>query len=166
MPAKVISKVLEINNCKKEDLIKALYSAKFWEEISPVDKIEASFSAPNVLYTEIVEKIKIINLSIEMAGEFVLIDKGEEPGKGHLIEFNVRNNKDLRKLEGNLRVKAISPSKSKVGVFIHVFIVESDFLNLIGKKTSELLLRTKITDLLRNLEKYCKTSDLKELIEN
>ena len=98
-----------------------------------------------------------------MEGELVLSDKGEQEGKGRLIEMNVRNNKDVKDLEGRLRIKQISPSKSKVGVFIHNFKLSSDFLNLIGGAT-ELILRGKITDILRNLEKYCKTDSLTKFI--
>ena len=160
---KVISKVLEIENCNKDIVLKAIYNPKFWEEISPVDKIEASFPSPNVLHTYIVDMIKVVNIAVEMEGELVLIDKGEEEGKGHLIEFNVRNNKDVTDLEGNIRVKALSPSKSKIGVFIHNFELSSNFLNLFGSAT-ELILRTKITGILRNIEKYCKTRDLKKFL--
>lgn len=160
---KVISKVLEIENCNKDIVLKAIYNPKFWEEISPVDKIEASFTSPNVLHTDIVDMIKVVNIAIEMEGELVLVDKGEEEGKGHLIEFNVRNNKDVTDLEGNIRVKALSPSKSKIGVFIHDFKLSSNFLSLFGGAT-ELILRTKITGILRNIEKYCKTKDLKNFL--
>ena len=160
---KVISKVLEIENCNKDIVIKAIYKPKFWEEISPVDKLEASFPSPNVLHTYIVDVIKVVNIAIEMEGELVLVDKGEEEGKGQLIEFNVRNNKDIKDLEGNIRIKALSPSKSKIGVFIHNFELSSNFLNLFGGAT-ELILRTKITGILRNIEKYCKTKDLKNFL--
>jgi len=164
MSSNSISKVLEIDNCKTDVLIEALYTASFWEEISPVSEIKADFPAPNVLYTELRENVGIIKFPIEMAGELVLMDKGEEPGKGRLIEFNVRNNKDIRKLEGNLRIKQVSPQKAKIGVFIHAFDLESDFLNLIGKRTSEFLLRTKLSDFLRNVEKACKAGDLSKFI--
>lgn len=160
---KVISKVLEIENCNKDIVLKAIYNPKFWEEISPVDKIEASFPSPNVLHTDIVDMIKVVNIAIEMEGELVLVDKGEEEGKGQLIEFNVRNNKDVKDLEGNIRVKALSPSKSKIGIFIHDFKLSSNFLSLFGSAT-ELILRTKITGILRNIEKYCKTKDLKNFL--
>ena len=160
---KVISKVLEIENCNKDIVLKAIYKPEFWEEISPVDKIEAKFTSPNVLHTDIVDMIKVVNIAIEMEGELVLVDKGEEEGKGHLIEFNVRNNKDVKDLEGNIRVKALSPSSSKIGVFIHNFELSSNFLSLFGGAT-ELILRTKITGILRNIEKYCKTKDLKNFL--
>ncbi|MHA1146641.1 MAG: hypothetical protein ACTSR8_00165 [Promethearchaeota archaeon] len=167
MSAKQISKVLEIDNCKEEDLIEALYKVEFWEKISPVNDITASFSAPNVLYTKMVDELLnvggLIKLPIEMEGELVLIDKKEDPGKGRLIEFNVRNNKDVRELEGNLRIKTISENKIKVGIFIHNFVLSSDFLNLLGKGAAEMTLRTKITKMLRNLESLCKTNNLKTL---
>jgi hypothetical protein len=99
-----------------------------------------------------------------MEGELVLIDKGEQVGKGRLIEFNVRNNKNVKKLDGNMRIKALSPNISKVGVFVHHFILEDDFLKLFGG-AAELTLRTKITSMLRNLEKFCKTSDLNEFLK-
>ena len=158
-----ISKVLEINNCNKNSLLKAIYTPRFWEEIKPTKKLEAQFIAPNVLYTKVYDEINIVKVPIEMEGELVLIDKGDDPGKGRLIEFNVRNNKDVRKLEGRLRVKELSPNKSKVGVFIENFILSSDFLNLMGG-AADLTLQMKITDMLRNLEKYCKTKNLEDLL--
>ena len=157
-----ISKVLEIDNCKNDDLLKAIYSAKFWEQIKPTQKMEAKFIAPNVLYTKIYDEINLIKVSIEMEGELVLIDKGTDQDKGNLIEFNVRNNKDVRNLEGRIRVKALSPVKSKIGVFIDKFTLSSDFLNLLGG-AADLTLQMKITDMLRNLEKYCKINNLEEL---
>lgn len=157
-----ISKVLEIDNCKNDDLLKAIYSAKFWEQIKPTKKMEAEFIAPNVLYTKIYDEINLIKVSIEMEGELVLIDKGTDQDKGNLIEFNVRNNKDVRNLEGRIRVKALSPVKSKIGVFIDKFTLSSDFLNLLGG-AADLTLQMKITDMLRNLEKYCKINKLEEL---
>jgi len=163
MTEKIISKIIEIDNCNKDIVLKALYKPKFWEAISPVDKIEANFPAPNVLYTYIVDVIKVVNISIEMDGELVLEDKGDKEGKGRLIEFNVRNNKDVKTLEGNIRVKALSSTKSKIGVFVHNFQLESSFLNLLGG-ASELILRTKIGNILRNIEKYCKTRDLKDFL--
>jgi len=158
---KVISKILEIENCPQKDALEALYKPKFWEEISPVTKIEASFPSPNVLRTNIVDHIKVVNIDVEMEGELVLTDKGEEEGKGRLIQFNVRGNKDVTELEGNIRIKAISPSKSKIGIFIHHFVLSSNFMSLIGG-VAELILRTKITSILRNIEKYCKVSQLSD----
>jgi len=167
MAPKVISKVLEINNCPSEILLQVIYTSKFWEMISPVTNIEVNFTSPNVFYSKIVDEIKItgnfIKIPINMEGEMVLIDKGEESGKGHLIEFNVRENKEVRDLEGNIRIKAINPTKTKVGIFIHNFVLSSDFLNLIGKGAGELILRDKITKALRNIEKHCKTQKLEDL---
>ena len=164
MSKAVISKVLEINNCPQDKLLEAIYKSKFWEELSPVNKIEVNFIAPNVFHSVIVDNIKVVNIPVEMEGELVLIDKGEpQKGKGRLIEFNVRNNKNVKKLDGNMRVKALSPTKSKVGVFVHHFILEDDFLKLFGG-AAELTLRTKITNMLRNLERFCKTKDLTEFL--
>lgn len=160
-----ISKILEIDNCNKDLVLEVLYKPEFWEAISPVDKMEASFPAPNVLYTKIVDMIKVVNIAIEMEGELVLVDRGEEEGKGRLIEFNVRNNEDVKELEGNIRVKALSKTKSKIGVFIHHFHLSSNFLSMFGG-ASELILRTKIGGILRNIEKYCKTNDLKDFLSS
>lgn len=158
-----ISKVLEISNCPKDKLIGAIYKSKFWEELSPVSKIEVNFIAPNVFHSVIIDNIKVVNIPVEMEGELVLTDKGDQEGKGTLIEFNVRNNKNVKKLDGNMRVKALSPNMSKVGVFVHNFILEDDFLKLFGG-AAELTLRTKITTMLRNLERFCKTNDLSEFL--
>ncbi len=162
MPDNIISKVVEINNCNKDDLVKAFFKPQFWEAINPAKRMEAKFIAPNVLYTKISDEI--INLPVEMEGELVLQDNGEQAeGKGRLIEMNVRNNKDVRELEGNLRIKALTPLKCKVGVFIKNFKIENDFVNLIGRNVAELTLRSKITDMLRNLERWLKTNSLNEL---
>lgn len=158
-----ISKVLEIDNCPQGKLVEAIYTSKFWEELSPVSKIEVNFIAPNVFHSNIVDKIKVINIPIEMEGELVLTDKGEQEGKGRLIEFNIRNNKKVKNLDGNMRIKALSANKSKLGVFVHHFILEDDFLKLFGG-AAELTLRTKITKMLRNLESFCKTNDLSEFL--
>ena len=163
MSKAVISKVVEIDNCPQEKLIGAIYKSKFWEELSPVSQIEVNFTAPNVFHSVIVDKVKVVNIPIEMEGEMVLNDKGDQEGKGRLIEFNVRNNKNVKKLDGNMRVKALSPNKSKLGIFVHHFILEDDFLKLFGG-AAELTLRTKITNMLRNLEKFCKTNDLSEFL--
>ncbi|MHA1349671.1 MAG: hypothetical protein ACTSPZ_02410 [Promethearchaeota archaeon] len=158
-----ISKVLEINNCNDNDLLKALYVAEFWEEINPSKKMEAKFTAPNVLHTKIYDEIDLIKIPIEMEGELVLSDKGQDPGKGRLIEFNVRNNKDIRELEGRIRIKPLSPNKSKVGVFVDTFTLSSDVLRSIAG-VGDLVLQNKISEMLRNIEKYCKTKDLKAFL--
>ncbi|MHA1283144.1 MAG: hypothetical protein ACTSQP_11620 [Promethearchaeota archaeon] len=161
-----ISKVLEIDNCPKDLLLDALYKAEFWEKISPVKKIEAKFIAPNVLWSVVEDDIfnigNYIKIPIKLEGELVLSDKREELGKGHLIEFNVRNNKDVRELEGRLRIKSLSASKTKIGVFINNLILSSNFLNLVGKNLAEITLQTKITKMLRNLEKLCKNQKFLE----
>ena len=162
MPTNIISKVAEIENCNKEDLIKAFYKPQFWETINPAKKMEAVFIAPNVLYTKISDEI--INIPVEMEGELVLQDEGEQAeGKGRLIELNIRNNKDIKELEGNIRIKALSQTKSKVGIFIKSFKLNSSFINLIGRNAAELTLRSKITEMLRNLERWVKNNSLEEL---
>lgn len=158
-----ISKVLEINNCDDNDLLKALYVPEFWEEIKPTKKMEAKFTAPNVLYTKIYDEVDLLKIPIEMEGELVLSDKGQDSDKGHLIEFNVRNNKDIRELEGRIRIKPLSPNKSKVGVFVENFTLSSDFLSSMGG-VSDLVLQRKISEMLRNIEKYCKTKDLNDFL--
>ena len=161
MTANIITKVVELDNCNKDLLIKALYSEKFWEITNPAKKIEAKFIAPNVLYTKVTDEV--INIPIEMEGELLLADKGEEEGKGRLVEFNVRNNKDVRELEGRIRIKPLSPTKSKLGVFVESFSLSSEFLNLLGGG-ADLILQRKISEMLRNIEKYCKTKDLQDFL--
>lgn len=160
-----ISKVLEIENCNKDDLIKAIYTTSLWEKITPVQKIEVEFIAPNVLHSEIYDQIKVVNVPIEMETEIFLSDKGEEEGKGHLIELNIRNNEQVQKLEGRLRIKALSSTKSKVGLFIDSIIFTSDFIKLLGG-AADMIFQLKLTDMLRNLEKHCKTSSLNEFLHN
>lgn len=162
MSANIISKVVELDNCNKDSLIKSLYTAQFWEMVNPAKKMEAKFISPNVLYTRVTDEI--VNIPVEMEGELVLQDMGDQEGKGRLIELNVRNNKDVRELEGRMRIKAISPNKSKIGVFINSFKLGSDFLNLIGKSVAELTLRNKISEMLRNLERWVKNNSLNELL--
>ena len=158
-----ITKVLEIDNCNKDILSQALFKADFWEAINPSKKMEAKFTAPNVLFTKIYDEIDVIHIPIEMEGELVLSDKGEIEGKGLLVEFNVRNNKDIKKLEGRMRFKALSPIKTKIGVFVESFTLSSDFLSLIGS-VADFTLQTKITEMMRNIAKYCKTKDLKDFL--
>ncbi|MHA2393675.1 MAG: hypothetical protein ACXAEX_17190 [Promethearchaeota archaeon] len=162
MTANIISKVVEIDNCNKDMLIKTLYTAKFWETVNPAKKMEAKFISPNVLYTKITDEI--VNIPVEMEGELVLQDMGEQEGKGRLIELNVRNNKDVRELEGRMRIKALSSNKSKIGVFINSFELGSDFINLIGKNVAELTLRNKITTMLRKLERWVKNNSINDLL--
>jgi len=153
---------VELDNCNKDLLIKALYTAKFWETVNPAKKMEAKFVSPNILYTKVTDEI--VNIPVEMEGELVLQDKGEqEESKGRLIEINVRNNKDIKELEGRLRIKEISTNRTKLGIFISDFKLSSDFLNLIGKNVSELTLRNKITVMVRNLKRWVKKHSLNDL---
>jgi len=158
-----ISKVLEVNNCNNKKLFQALYTPAFWETINPAKKMEAKFIAPNVLYTKVYDEIDLVKIPIEMDGELILSDKGEDADKGRLVEFNVRNNKDVRELEGRIRIKSLSATKSKLGVFIDTFTLSSDFLNLLGGG-ADLVLQRKISEMLRNVEKYCKTKDLQDFL--
>jgi hypothetical protein len=156
----IISKVVEIDNCRKDELIEALYKKGFWEEISPVTKISVEFISPNVFHSDIVDEIDLVKIPVEMSGELVMEDKGETSSKGRLLELNVRNNKNVKKLEARLRIKSLSDDKTKVGVFVQTLDLESEFMNMLGD-ASELILRRKITGMLRNLEKFLKTNDLK-----
>ena len=162
MPDNIISKVVELENCNKDKFIEAFFKPEFWLIINPAKKMEAKFTAPNVLYTKIVDEI--INIKVEMEGELVLQDLGEQEGdKGRMINMNVRNNKDVKELEGRIRIKAISPNTSKIGVFIDSFTLSSNFLGLIGRSVAELTLRTKITEMLRNLERWLKKNSFDDL---
>lgn len=158
-----ISKVLEIENCKKEELIQAIYVSEFWENITPAQKIEARFTAPNVLYNKIFDQVSVVKVPIELESEMVFSDKGEDPGKGRLIEINIRNNNEIKKMEGRLRIKALTSTKSKVGIFIDTLIFSNDFLSLLGG-AADMILQTKITEMMRNLQKLCKTKNLKDFI--
>ncbi|MFX1375234.1 MAG: hypothetical protein ACFFA0_05430 [Promethearchaeota archaeon] len=162
MTTNIISKVVELNNCNKDLLLKAFYTEKFWEIINPAKKIEAKFIAPNVLYSKVTDEI--VNIPVEMEGELVLQDEGEQQeGKGRLIELNVRNNKDVRELEGRIRIKALAPNKAKLGVFIKSFKLGSDFLSLFGN-VAELTLRNKITEMLRKLERWLRNNSLNDFL--
>ena len=163
MTPSIISKVVELDNCNKDLLIKALYTAKFWILVNPAKKMEAKFISPNVLYTKVIDEI--VKIPVEMEGELVLQDQGEqEDGKGRLIEINVRNNKDIKELEGRLRIKELSTNRTKFGIFISSFKLNSDFINLIGKNVSELTLRNKITEMVRKLERWVKHNSLNDLL--
>ena len=158
-----ISKVLEINNCNRDNLIKAIYKPAFWEITNPTKRIDVEFISPNVLYSKIYDEIDLVKVPIEIEGELVLEDKGIDGSKGHLIEFNVRNNKDVHKLEGRIRVKGLSATKSKVGIFIEDFKLGSNLLGIIGS-TADIILQSHITDMLRKLEKFCKSENLEKLL--
>jgi hypothetical protein len=163
MSNNIISKVVELDKCNKDKLIKAIYKPEFWLTVNPAKTMQAEFLSPNVLYTKITDEI--INIKIEMEGELVIQDRGEQDGgKGHLLDLNVRNNEDVRELEGRMRIKAISSEKTKIGVFINSFKLSSDFLGLIGRAAAELALRAKITEMLRNLERWLKNNSLDDLI--
>jgi hypothetical protein len=155
-----ISKVLEIENCKKEDLIEVIYKPEFWKEITPAQKVEAKLIAPNVLYNKIYDQISLIKVPIELESEMVLSDKGEQAGKGRLIEINIRNNDEIKNMEGRLRIKALTSTKSKVGIFIDELSFSNDFLSLLGG-AADMILQTKITEMMRNLQKLCKMKDLR-----
>ncbi|MFW9826472.1 MAG: hypothetical protein ACFFEY_02510 [Candidatus Thorarchaeota archaeon] len=162
MSTNIISKVVELENCNEVSLFEAIYKPEFWLLVNPSKSMKAEFIAPNVLYTKIIDDI--IGIKVEMEGELVLQDTGkQEEGKGRLIEMNIRNNKDVRELDGRIRIKKLSENKTKLGIFISSFKLSSDFLNLIGKSAAELTLRTKITEMLRNLEKWLKTNSLDNL---
>ncbi len=162
MTTSIISKVVELDNCNKDLLVKALYTAKFWEIVNPAKKMEAKFISPNVLYTKVIDDI--VSIPIKMEGELVLQDLGEQQeGKGRLIEINVRNNKDVKELEGRLRIKELSTNRTKFGIFISSFKLHSDFINLIGKNVSELTLRNKITEMVRKLERWVKNNSFNDL---
>ncbi|MBY8982197.1 MAG: hypothetical protein KGD57_04555 [Candidatus Lokiarchaeota archaeon] len=163
MTDKLISKVVEVD-CDKETLLSAIYKPKLWEVISPVKKIKVEFTAPNVFHSDIIDEIDIIKIPIELSGDLVLDDKGDTPEKGRLIELNIRNSDNVKKLEARLRIKSLDTNKTKIGVFVHNFILSGNFLNLIGD-ASELVLRRKVSELLRNLQSYCKSNDLKTLIQ-
>lgn len=158
-----ITKVLEIENCKKEDLIRAIYVSEFWENITPAQKVEARFIAPNVLYNKIFDQVSVVNVPIELESEMVFSDKGEEAGKGRLIEINIRNNNEIKRMEGRLRIKALTPTKSKVGIFIDTLLFSNDFLSLLGG-AADMILQTKITEMMRNLQKLCKTKNLADFL--
>ena len=93
MTRSIISKVVELDNCNKDMLLKALYTPQFWEMVNPAKNMEAKFISPNVLYTKILDEIVILHnqigtIPIEMEDELVLQDKGEQAeGKGRLIEI-------------------------------------------------------------------------------
>lgn len=150
----ITSKVVEVD-CAKEDFLDSIYKPKIWETISPVKKITVEFTAPNVFFSEIYDEVDLVKMPVEMSGELVMLDKGEVPEKGRLIELNVRNNEDVKKLDGRLRVKSLGPDKTKIGVFITNFQLTSELLNMLGD-TSELILRRKINEILRGLQKYLK----------
>ena len=156
-----ITKVLEIENCKKEDLIQAIYVSEFWENITPAQKVEARFIAPNVLYNKIFDQVSVVNVPIELESEMVFSDKGEQAGKGRLIEINIRNNNEIKNMEGRIRIKSLTPTKSKVGIFIDTLTFSNDFLSLLGG-AADMILQTKITEMMRNLQKLCKTKNLKD----
>ena len=98
MSTNIISKVVEIENCNKDLLIKAIYTPEFWITVNPAKKMDAKFTAPNVLYTKITDEI--VNIKVQMEGELVLQDKGEqEENKGHLILNPISNKTCFKSLK-------------------------------------------------------------------
>ena len=80
------------------------------------------------------------------------------------IKARCHTRSSFKGLEGRIRIKEITPNKTKLGIFITTFTLSSDFLNLMGKSVAELVLRRKISDMTRNLDNFCKTNSLSSLL--
>ena len=52
-----------------------------------------------------------------------------------------------------------------MGIFIDTIIFTSDFIKLLGG-AADMTFQLKVSDMLRNLEKHCKTSNLNEFLHN
>ncbi|HMF32566.1 MAG TPA: hypothetical protein VKK79_14180 [Candidatus Lokiarchaeia archaeon] len=140
-----------------QDFEKAIFSAEFWERVSPVSKISASFPNPNVLEADVEDAIQvdpagIAKIPLEIHGELVFEYKGEDGSKGHLYEVYARNNNYLNSLEARLRVKP-EGARLKVGIFLQSLELNSMlFQRGLGKDAVVIALKLKMEKLLRNFK--------------
>jgi hypothetical protein len=159
----IMSEIIEVQNASEEKILKKLREADFWIQIIPAKQKIVEMRAPNVLYTSISEEIRmdllglanIKPIKLEFEGELVLEDKGSDEN-GHFLDFNVRKNTLITELEGRLRLKKISNGISnglKVGIFIYVFKINNQFLGSLGQNAADLILRSKLRELLELAKK-------------
>ncbi len=148
-----------------EEFEKAIFDAKVWEKIAPVEKISANFSAPNVLFSEMQDTITfdpagLTKINLLVRGDLIFEYKGVDGDKGHLYELYVRNNNYVNKMDGRLRVKA-EGSNLKVGVFLQSIEFTSGLLDRgLGREALIIAIKLKIKNLLTNFVNAVKNGTL------
>lgn len=154
----ILSNIKEIKtNYQEDDIIGLLNKTDFWNKIIPISSKEINMVAPNVMHSKLSENfalgllgLKDIELIIE--GDLIFEDKGTD-AQGSIIDFYVRNNNILEKLEGRIRLRKL-PNGIKVGIFIYSIEVKKG--QIVNERTVELILRTKLRELVEKIEEYIK----------
>jgi hypothetical protein len=155
MESRNIFSLVEYLPLSFQDFEKTIFDSNFWEQVSPVAKISASFPNPNVLEADVNDEIAVdptglAKIPVEIHGELVFEYKGEDGAKGHLYEVYARNNNYVNKLEARLRVKP-EGSRLKVGIFLQALELNSMlFQRGLGKDAVIIALKLKMEKLLRN----------------
>ncbi|MHA1340470.1 MAG: hypothetical protein ACTSRZ_09605 [Promethearchaeota archaeon] len=139
----------------EKELTQKLEDKDFWEKIIPTKEKLVKKKAPNVLFIIINEEFQfdpvgITKLSLKIEGELLFERKGADM-KGEIVDFYIRNNTHLDELDGRIRIRK-NREMLKIGVFIYSLRVKNIDLN-IGQQAIEFVLRTKIREMLKNIEK-------------
>jgi hypothetical protein len=148
-----------------DEFEKALFDAKVWEKIAPVERISANFSAPNVLFSEMQDTITfdpagLTKMNLLVRGDLIFEYKGVDGDKGHLYELYVRNNNYVNKMDAHLRVKS-EGTNLKVGVFLQSIEFGSALLSRgLGKNAIIVAIKLKIKNLLANFVNAVKNGNL------
>jgi len=148
-----------------EEFEKAIFDAKVWEKIAPVEKITANFTSPNVLFSEMQDTITfdpagLTKINLLVRGDLIFEYKGIDGDKGHLYEFYVRNNNYVNKMDARLRVKS-EGSQLKVGVFLQSIEFNSAMFDRgFGRDALIVAIKLKIKNLLTNFVNAIKDATL------
>ncbi len=148
-----------------EEFEKAIFDAEVWEKISPVEKISANFSAPNVLFSEMQDTITfdpagLTKINLIVHGDLIFEYKGVDGDKGHLYEMYVRNNNYVNNMDARLRVKS-EGANLKVGIFLQSIEFGSGLLDRgLGRDALIVAIKLKIKNLLTNFVNTVKTGTL------
>jgi hypothetical protein len=157
--------LLEYFPMSYDEFEKAIFDAKVWEKIAPVEKITAKFTSPNVLFSEMQDTITfdptgLTKINLVVRGDLIFEYKGVDGDKGHLYELNVRNNNYVNKLDARLRVKSEGP-QLKVGVFLQGIEFNSTLFDRgFGRNAIMVAIKLKIKNLLTNFVNAIKDATL------
>ncbi|OLS13834.1 MAG: hypothetical protein RBG13Loki_2511 [Promethearchaeota archaeon CR_4] len=160
-----IFSLLEYFPMNFDEFEKAIFNAKVWEKIAPVEKISANFTAPNVLSSEMQDTITfdptgLTKVNLLVKGDLIFEYKGVDGDKGHLYDLNVRNNNYVNKMDARLRVKS-EGSTLKVGVFLQSIEFNSTLFDRgFGREAILVGIKLKLKNLLTNFANAAKNGTL------
>lgn len=144
-------------NLQEDDMISLLGKTEFWNKIIPISSKEINMVAPNVLHSKLSENfalgllgLKDIELIIE--GDLIFENKGKD-SQGDIIDFYIRDNNILEKLEGRIRLRKL-PNGIKLGIFIYSLEVKKS--QIVSGHAVELIMRSKLRELIEKIEEYIK----------